>query len=117
MRPAKQPGRRSGSTSGCTGSAPIGESRAGWGILTATGELDVVAGPYIYFAPEWRPLQFREVKGDVDERGIGYRDDFMNLPLDVDGDGWLDVVSCCWFDKSRFGSVIPAPAKKCGSRS
>ncbi len=25
--------------------------------------------------------------------------DFMNLPLDVDGDGRLDVVSCSWHEK------------------
>jgi len=33
----------------------------------------------------------------VDAEGKGYVDDFMNLPLDVDGDSKLDVVSCGWF--------------------
>jgi hypothetical protein len=60
---------------------------------------DIVALPYLYFAPEFKPLKICEVQGEVDENGKGYRDDFMNAPLDVDGDGWLDVATCSWFAK------------------
>ena len=33
----------------------------------------------------------------MDDQGKGYRWDFMNEPLDVDGDGKLDVVAFDWF--------------------
>ena len=71
----------------------------GVGDFNADGKLDIVGGPFIYLAPDWKKFQFREVTGDVDEQGKGYRYDFMNLPLDVDGDGKLDVVSCSWHEK------------------
>src|SRR6185369_5678173 len=64
------------------------------------GKLDIAAGPNLYPAPDWKPVKIRTLSGDVDEAGKGYRDDFMNLPLDVDGDGKLDIVSCGWFSKS-----------------
>ena len=65
--------------------------------LNGNGKLDIVSGPYLYEAPDWGRRQFREMAGDVGEDGKGYRDDFMNAPLDVDGDGLRDVVTCCWF--------------------
>jgi hypothetical protein len=71
----------------------------GVGDFNADGKLDIVGGPYIYMAPDWKKFQFRQVKGDVDDQGKGYRYDFMNLPLDLDGDGKLEVVSCSWHDK------------------
>jgi len=71
----------------------------GVGDFNNDGKLDIVALPYLYFAPEFKPLKICEVQGEVDENGKGYRDDFMNAPLDVDGDGWLDVVTCSWFAK------------------
>jgi hypothetical protein len=61
------------------------------------GKLDVVAGPIWYEAPDWKPHKFRTLRGSVDQAGKGYYDDFANLPLDVDGDGLLDVITCCWF--------------------
>ena len=72
------------------------------------GKLDIVAGPYWYEAPSWQPHRFRSLEGKVDDKGrtykvndkgVGYWDDFMNVPLDVDGDGRTDVVTCCWFSK------------------
>ncbi|MHC4583409.1 MAG: FG-GAP repeat domain-containing protein [Planctomycetota bacterium] len=78
------------------------------GDFNNDGKMDILAGPYWYEAPYWKAHQFRDPKGKVDaqgkthtvdEKGIGYWDDFMNVPLDVDGDGLLDVVTCGWFSK------------------
>jgi len=64
------------------------------------GRMDVIAGPNLYVAPDWKAVPIRKLDGSVDDQGKGYYDDFMNLPLDVDGDGKTDVVSCGWFSKS-----------------
>ena len=61
------------------------------------GALDIVALPYLYLAPAFSPEKICDVEGEVDEEGKGYRWDFMNAPIDVDGDGRLDVVTCSWF--------------------
>jgi FG-GAP-like repeat len=63
------------------------------------GRLDIVSGPNLYLAPEWRRAEIRKISGSVDDQGKGYLDDFMNLPLDVDGDGNMDVASCSWFSE------------------
>lgn len=77
--------------------------------FNADGRLDIVAGPNLYLAPDWRPTRIRTLSGTVDAQGKGYFDDFMNLPLDVDGDGRLDVVSCGWFCKCvRWYRQAPA---------
>jgi len=63
------------------------------------GKLDIVAGPYVYLAPDWKAQKIREIKGEVDEAGKGYMWNFADLPLDVDGDKQIDVISCDWFEK------------------
>ncbi|MCC6486420.1 MAG: VCBS repeat-containing protein [Candidatus Hydrogenedentes bacterium] len=73
-----------------------GES-CGVGDFNNDGALDIVALPFVYLAPKFEPLKICEVEGEVDEEGKGYRWDFMNAPVDVDGDGWLDIATCSWF--------------------
>lgn len=63
-------------------------------------KLDILAGPNLYLAPEFKAQKIRTLDGSVDESGKGYHDDFMNAAMDVDGDGWLDLVACCWFSQS-----------------
>jgi hypothetical protein len=63
------------------------------------GKPDIIAGEFLYLAPDFKPVKVRTIKGTVDEQGKGYRNDFANLALDVDGDGKPDVISVDWFDK------------------
>jgi len=63
------------------------------------GKLDIVAGAYVYLAPNWKAVKIRSFPRKINGEGKGYIDDFMNLPLDVDEDGKIDVVSCGWFCK------------------
>jgi hypothetical protein len=66
------------------------------------GKLDIVAGNYLYLAPEFKPLKIRSLKGKVDEHGKGYYNDFMNEAMDVEGTGRPGVVSVDWFSKSVY---------------
>lgn len=82
------------------------------GVADFNGDrkLDIIAGPNLYLAPDWKPVRIRTLAGKVEDDGKGYVDDFMNLPLDVDGDGRLDVVSCGWFCKCVRVHRQPATA-------
>lgn len=80
--------------------AQVRSEALGVADFNGDGKLDIVAGPSLYLAPDWKPTAIRKLSGSVDDQGLGYMDDFMNLPLDMDDDGKLDVVSCGWFNKS-----------------
>ena len=58
------------------------------------GRLDIVSGENWYEAPEWKKHRMREIPFLN-----GYIDDFSNHPLDVNGDGFVDIVTCAWFSK------------------
>lgn len=58
------------------------------------GRLDIVSGENWYEAPEWKKHRMREIPFTN-----GYIDDFSNHPLDVNGDGYVDIVTCAWFGK------------------
>ncbi len=62
--------------------------------INRDGRLDIISGEYWYEAPSWTKHRFREV-------GFAgnYIDSFSVMPLDVDGDGNMDVVDVSWFAK------------------
>jgi FG-GAP-like repeat len=62
--------------------------------MNRDGRLDIVSGEFWYEAPSWTPHRFREI-----EFNSQYIDNFSDLPVDVDGDGYPDVVSVSWFAK------------------
>jgi hypothetical protein len=59
------------------------------------GKLDIVAGDTWYRAPDWQPFHIRDIA-----RVGTYFNDFSTLPLDVNGDGNTDFVSCSYFGKN-----------------
>ena len=58
------------------------------------GRLDIISGEHWYQAPAWTKHRFREL-GFSNQ----YIDDFSDLVIDVDADGYPDVVSVSWFAK------------------
>ncbi len=63
--------------------------------VNGDGRLDVVAAEHWYEAPTWKSHKFRDV-----EFSNGYVDAFSNLPLDVDEDGYTDLITSSWFGKN-----------------
>ena len=59
------------------------------------GKLDIVSGNTWYRAPDWKPYPVREVA-----RVGTYFNDFATHPLDINGDGNVDFVTCSYFGKS-----------------
>jgi hypothetical protein len=59
------------------------------------GKLDIVAGGFWYQAPDWKRYPVRDVA-----RVGTYYNDFSTLPLDVNGDGHTDFISCSYFGKN-----------------
>ena len=62
--------------------------------INRDGKLDLVSGEYWYEAPRWTKHHFRELLFTNN-----YVDDLTTLPLDVDGDGYVDLVTSGWFSK------------------
>ena len=61
------------------------------------GVMDVVSGGFWYEGPSFKRHFLREV-----EMIRGRYDDYSNLPLDVNGDGWLDLVSANYRSESIY---------------
>jgi len=63
--------------------------------INGDGKLDIISGENWYEAPAWKRHHFRKIP-----YMNGYVDNFSDLPLDADGDGRPDIVSCSWFQRS-----------------
>jgi len=54
--------------------------------------LDIISAESWYEAPNWVKHPLRSIN-----RASGYVDDFSDLPVDVDGDGYIDIVQIGYF--------------------
>ena len=88
--------------------SPVGAAEPAWKVHTINGKspfeaagafdvnndgkLDVVSGDTWYEGPDWTPHHVR----DVSKTGT-YRNCFSSLPVDVNGDGRTDFVTCGYF--------------------
>jgi hypothetical protein len=59
------------------------------------GQLDIVSGDTWYQGPDWKPYHIRDVV-----RVGTYYNCFSTLPLDINGDGRTDFISCSYFGKN-----------------
>lgn len=71
------------------------------------GKLDLVNGGFWFEAPNWKKHFLRDV-----EVIRGRFDDYSNLPLDVNGDGWTDIISVNYRSKSLFWLEHPGEVIK-----
>jgi hypothetical protein len=62
--------------------------------INGDGKLDIVSGENWYEAPRWEKHRFRDIFYTNN-----YIDDLSTVPLDVDGDGRVDLVTVGWFSK------------------
>src|SRR5947209_6102731 len=62
--------------------------------INGDGRLDIVSGENWYEAPSWKKHRFRDILYTN-----YYIDDLSTLPLDVDGDGKVDLITSGWFSK------------------
>jgi hypothetical protein len=62
--------------------------------LNGDSKLDIISGENWYEAPRWIKHHFRKI-----DYTDNYIDDLSTLPLDVDQDGHIDLVTSGWFSK------------------
>src|SRR5262245_61721182 len=60
--------------------------------INSDGKLDIVSGENWYEAPKFTQHRFRDINFSNN-----YIDNFSDLPVDVNGDGNIDLVGCSWF--------------------
>jgi hypothetical protein len=60
--------------------------------FNSDGRLDLLSAEYWYEAPTWKKHKIR----DISFNG-SYIDNFSDLPVDVDGDGYTDIVQIAYF--------------------
>jgi len=74
--------------------------------INGDGKLDIISGENWYAAPKWVKTRFRDLGFNNN-----YIDDFSDLPLDVNGDGHVDLVMATWFDRELSWWQNPGKGK------
>jgi hypothetical protein len=71
------------------------------------GKLDITCGENWYEGPEWKPRKLREcvISGEFNE----FMNNYGEIAMDVNQDGWVDVVSGGWFINKLAWYENPGP--------
>lgn len=69
---------------------------AGVADFNGDGKPDVFSGDSWYAAPDWAQHKVRDIPPGPNPQ---YHEDFADAPLDVNGDGKIDVVTCAYFSR------------------
>ena len=69
------------------------------------GKKDVIAGAYWFEAPNWTPHELAEPKEF--KKMEGYSDSFLNFAMDVNQDGWMDLIRIDWPGKAAVWHENP----------
>jgi hypothetical protein len=71
------------------------------GDVNKDGQTDVLAGAFWYEAPTWKK---HRIHADTMNAVKGYSTSFINFSMDVDSDGWIDLIrfdqpgaACAWY--------------------
>lgn len=83
---------------------------AATGDVNKDGRTDILAGPYWYEAPQWNRHQ---VHADTLNPPKGYSTSFLNFCMDVNNDGWADLIRfdvpggvCMWYENPRGANTL-----------
>ena len=75
------------------------------GDVNKDGKTDVLAGTFWYEAPSWKK---HRIHADTLNPVPGYSTSFINFSVDVNSDGWIDLIrfdqpgaSCMWYENSK----------------
>lgn len=72
--------------------------------IDSDGKLDITCGPRWYEAPDWKAHELRNVKIQGE-----YMSDYGEVAMDVNRDGWPDIVTGGWFDPVMCWYEHPGP--------